>query len=99
MPIPSVAGDQAIQLQSPNPLTTAKCLATLKLRCYSPLQYRVAYGLAPLYAENLSGKGQTIMIIDSFGSPTIQHDVAYFDRQWGLPGLTLHLTKGKLPPK
>jgi subtilase family serine protease len=98
VPIPSVAGTQAIQLQSPNPLSTAKCLATLRLRCYSPLQYRVAYDLAPLYAENLSGKGQTIMIIDSFGSPTIQHDVAYFDRQWGLPGLTLHQYRGKLPP-
>ncbi len=49
-PIPSVAGDRAVQLQSPNPLSTAKCLATIKLRCYSPLQYRVAYDLDPLYA-------------------------------------------------
>jgi subtilase family serine protease len=98
-PIPSVAGDWAVQLQSPNPLTTAKCLATIKLRCYSPLQYRVAYDLNPLYAANITGKGQTIMIIDSFGSPTIGHDLAYFSRQWGLPGATLNIFKvGKLPP-
>ena len=73
------------QLQSPNPLSTAKCLAMIKLRCYSPLQYRVAYDLDPLYAEGVTGKGQTIMIVDSFGSPTIRRDLAYFDRQWGLP--------------
>jgi subtilase family serine protease len=97
-PIPSVAGDWAVQLQSPNPLSTAKCLATIKLRCYSPLQYRVAYDLNPLYAANITGKGQTIMIIDSFGSPTIGHDLAYFSRQWGLPGATLNIFKvGKLP--
>ncbi len=98
-PIPSLAGDWAVQLQSPNPLSTAKCLATIKLRCYSPLQYRVAYDLAPLYAAKVTGKGQTIMIVDSFGSPTIRHDLAYFDRQWGLPDPTLNVFKlGKLPP-
>jgi subtilase family serine protease len=97
-PIPSVAGDWAVQLQSPNPLSTAKCLATIKLRCYSPLQYRVAYDLAPLYAANVTGKGRTIMIIDSFGSPTIRHDLAYFDRQWGLPNPTLNVVQvGRLP--
>ena len=98
-PIPSVAGDRAVQLQSPNPLSTAKCLATIKLRCYSPLQYRVAYDLDPLYAGGVTGKGQTIMIVDSFGSPTIRQDLAYFDRQWGLPDPTLNVVKlGKLPP-
>jgi subtilase family serine protease len=98
-PIPSVAGDWAVQLQSPNPLSTAKCLATIKLRCYSPLQYRVAYDLDPLYAANVTGKGQTIMIVDSFGSPTIRYDLAYFDRQWGLADPTLNVFKlGKLPP-
>ena len=71
----------------------------IKLRCYSPLQYRVAYDLDPLYAEGVTGKGQTIMIVDSFGSPTIRRDLAYFDRQWGLPDPTLNVFKlGKLPP-
>ena len=84
-PIPSVAGQSMIQLQSPSPLSTARCLATIKLRCYSPLQYRVAYDLAPLYQKNITGQGQTIMIVDSFGSPTINQDLASFDQQWGLP--------------
>jgi subtilase family serine protease len=98
-PIPSVAGDWAVQLQSPNPLSTARCLATIKLRCYSPLQYRTAYDLDPMYAGNITGKGETIMIIDSFGSPTIRNDLSYFDRQWGLPNPALNVFRvGKLPP-
>jgi subtilase family serine protease len=84
-PVPSVAGQSMIQLQSPRPLSTADCLATIKLRCYSPLQYRVAYDLDPLYQKNITGQGQTIVIVDSFGSPRIKQDLAHFDRQWGLP--------------
>ncbi|HEY2521378.1 MAG TPA: S53 family peptidase [Streptosporangiaceae bacterium] len=84
-PVPSVAGQSMIQLQSPRPLSTADCLATIKLRCYSPLQYRVAYDLEPLYQKNITGQGQTIVIVDSFGSPRIKQDLAHFDRQWGLP--------------
>ena len=88
-----------IQLQSPDPFSTAQCLATLKLRCYSPLQYRVAYDLNPLYRSGVTGKGRTIVIIDSFGSPTIRNDLGVFDRQWGLPdppALDV-LAFGKLP--
>jgi subtilase family serine protease len=84
-PIPAVAGQTMLQLQSPSPLSTARCLATIKLRCYSPLQYRTAYNLDPLYRDNITGQGETIMIVDSFGSPRIKPDLAYFDRQWGLP--------------
>ena len=98
-PVPAVAGAPVIQLQSPDPFSTAQCLATLKIRCYSPLQYRVAYDLNPLYRSGVTGKGQTIVIIDSFGSPTIRNDLGVFDRQWGLPdppALDV-LAFGKLP--
>ena len=98
-PVPAVAGAPVIQLQSPDPYSTARCLATLKLRCYSPLQYRVAYDLNPLYRSGVTGKGRTIVIVDSFGSPTIGHDLAVFDRQWGLPDPPAldTLTMGKVP--
>ena len=33
----------------------------------------------------MNGKGATIVIVDSFGSPTIQNDLATFDAQFGLP--------------
>src|ERR1700760_1239628 len=74
-----------LQLQSPRPLSTSRCLATIKLRCYSPLQYRVAYNLDPLYQKDITGQGQTIMIVDSFGSTTLGKDLRAFDQQWGLP--------------
>ena len=96
--IPAVAGAPVIRLQSPQPLSTAKCLATFNLRCYSPVQYRVAYDLAPLYRANVTGAGRTIVIVDSFGSPTIRNDLAVFDRQWGLPDPELDVLKlGRLP--
>ncbi|HEU5369580.1 MAG TPA: S53 family peptidase [Ktedonobacterales bacterium] len=43
------------------------------------------YNLNPLYAKGYTGKGMTIVIIDSFGSPTIKQDLQMFDRTFGLP--------------
>jgi subtilase family serine protease len=97
-PIPAVAGAPVIRLGSPDPLSTAQCLSASKLRCYSPVQYRVAYDLGPLYSAGITGKDRTIVIVDSFGSPTIRHDLQVFDKQWGFPNPTLDiLTYGKLP--
>jgi len=80
------------------PISTSDCVATLKVHCYSPLQYRVAYNLNPLYSSKITGKGRTIVIVDSYGSPTIRHDLAVFDRQWGFPNPTLNiLTLGTIP--
>jgi subtilase family serine protease len=52
-----------------------------KLICYSPGDIRTAYG----YPAGLDGSGQTIVIVDAFGSPTIQNDLAVFDAKFGLP--------------
>ena len=97
-PIPAVAGAPVIRLGSPNPLSTAQCLSAIKLRCYSPVQYRVAYDLGPLYSAGITGKDRTIVIVDWFGSPTIRHDLQVFDKQWGFPNPTLNiLSYGNLP--
>ena len=61
------------------PPTTARCLAQLQIACYSPNQYQKAYDMLPLYRHGLTGKGKTILIVDSFGSPTIQDDLKVFD--------------------
>ena len=84
-PIPAIASSPRINLDVPTPLTTAQCMARINVRCYSPLQYQAAYDLKPLYDHGITGAGRTIVIVDSFGSPTISHDLAVFDRQWGLP--------------
>jgi subtilase family serine protease len=52
---------------------------------YTPAQIRAAYFLNPLLRKGISGTGQSIVIVDSFGSPTIGHDLRVFDRQFKLP--------------
>jgi subtilase family serine protease len=82
-----------------SPLPTSQCQAQLGISCYSPLQYRVAYDLNPLYTKGITGAGKTIVIVDSFGSPTIQHDLDVFDAQWGLPATTVDVRQfGTIPP-
>ena len=50
----------------------------------TPEQVRAAYDTGPLLTQGVTGKGQTIVIVDSFGSPTIAADLAHFDRHFGL---------------
>jgi subtilase family serine protease len=68
-------------------LTEAQCLATksIRLPCYDPAQLQTAYNEQPLFDAGITGKGQTIAIVDSFGSPTIGHDLGVFDKTFGLP--------------
>jgi subtilase family serine protease len=67
------------------PPTTAQCEAQLGVACYSPQQFRAAYNMGPLYANGDAGQGRTIVLVDSFGSPTIKADLASFDSAFGLP--------------
>jgi subtilase family serine protease len=65
--------------------SSAACLAEFGTLCYSPQDIRQAYGIAPLIDAGYSGHGQTIVIIVSFGSPTIEQDLKQFDAAFGLP--------------
>jgi subtilase family serine protease len=65
--------------------TDAFCRATLGVACYSPQEIWNAYGLTGLLKDGYTGTGQTIVIIDSFGSPTIASDLHTFDMAYGLP--------------
>src|SRR5215831_2566216 len=56
------------------PPTEAQC-GSVGRRCFSPQDVRAAYDLAPLYAGGFNGKGETIAIVDSFGSDTIASDL------------------------
>jgi subtilase family serine protease len=70
---------------SQQPPTTADCQASFQVACYEPAQIQQAYNLPVLYNQGVTGKGATIVIVDSFGSPTIANDLAVFDQQFGLP--------------
>jgi len=51
--------------------------------CYSPAFIKKAYQFPS--ASSLDGRGQTIVIVDAFGSPTITKDLSAFDTAFGIP--------------
>ena len=67
------------------PPTTADCEKSYKVACYQPAQIQQAYNLPAVYASGVTGKGATIVIVDSYGSPTIKNDLRVFDKTFGLP--------------
>ena len=78
-PVPLVHGIPGHIVRSSTPPAPGAC------DCYEPAQFEAAYGLASLYKAGDNGKGETIVIIDCFGSPTIQNDLRLFDRANHLP--------------
>ena len=82
------------------PGTQAQCEAIFTAPCYGPDQLQTAYNEQPLFNAGITGAGQTIVIVDSFGSPTIQADLAVFDAQYNLPAppsLKIIQPAGKVP--
>ena len=85
----------------PAPPTTAFCEKHYGIACYQPMQVQRAYQLPSLYRRGITGKGQTIVIVDSYGSPTVTHDLAVFDQAAGLPAppsLKIIQPAGRVPP-
>ena len=83
------------------PPTTAFCEQHYHIACYQPRQVQRAYNLPALYRQRVTGRGQTIIIVDSFGSPTVQRDLSTFDRVAGLPAppsLKVIQPAGRVPP-
>ncbi|GCE13502.1 S53 family peptidase [Tengunoibacter tsumagoiensis] len=79
------SGNHISQWDTSSAPTDALCLARRHHPCYSPQQIRQAYNLTPVLNAGYTGKGQTIVIIDSYGSPTALSDLKQFDADYGLP--------------
>ena len=75
----------AMPVDRAGPPSTQTCESQFKIACYTPLQVQQAYNPPKLYSQDITGAGQTIVIVDSFGSPTVRHDLAKFDSTFGLP--------------
>jgi subtilase family serine protease len=103
-----IQGEEATQ-----PTPTSTCVTVRRIRCYSPAQFEKAYDLAGLHAAGIDGSGETIAIVDSFGSPTIANDLHQFDQTFGVsnpygipvdpaiaqdPNLTIIQPAGAVPP-
>jgi subtilase family serine protease len=97
-PVPAISGPILVSKALPAPLSTTDCQATFGISCYTPVEYRTAYDLNPLYHRGITGAGKTIVIVDSFGSPTIRNDLGVFDAQFGFPAPDLRIVKfGDVP--
>jgi subtilase family serine protease len=55
---------------------------------YTPAQVATHYGLDAVHAKGWTGKGQTIVIVDAYGSQTITNDANAFSQLMGLSPLT-----------
>ncbi len=80
--VPTVAEARLISTGT-TPPSEAQCEAVGR-RCFTPQAIQSAYDLGPLYAGGWDGSGQTIAIVDSYGSDTIAHDLHVFDQAFGI---------------
>jgi subtilase family serine protease len=67
---------------------TFNCQVSTPPTCYGPAQIRTAYGVDKVKA---TGAGRSIVIVDAFQSPTIQHDLDLFDQTFELPDATVNI--------
>jgi subtilase family serine protease len=80
----STAGRPAAQSPAAQSASPVPSVAQPPSVALSPAQLAAAYNLGPLQRRGIDGAGQTIVIVDSFGSPTIAADLASFDSAFGL---------------
>lgn len=74
------------------PGSASDCLA--KELCYTPLEFRAAYGVQPLVQRGVDGHGQTVVLIElpSPGSTSLRQDMAGYDDRFGLPPAVVRVT-------
>ncbi len=77
------------------PLKPSQCVARAGLACYGPSQIRRAYDIP----NSLRGKGQSIVIFDAYGSPSVKRDLNTFSKTFGLPKANLNIYYPQGKPK
>lgn len=77
---PAAAADDHVSCQRPAPTNSV----SKTIHCHTPDQVRDWYGLEPLEGSN-DGFGQTIVLVDSYGSPTAAADLDFFASTFGGP--------------
>jgi subtilase family serine protease len=75
------------QARSPGQTTFACQNPGATPACYTPQELATAYDIP----GKLTGAGQTIVIIDAFGYPTLPQDLQVFDTTFGLPAPVLNV--------
>ena len=88
MRAPSIAR-KISQVAKPSGTVRFTCQLTVPAGCYGPDQMRTAYGTQSLLNAGFDGTGRTIIIIDAYGSPTLDSDLTTFNTIWGLPAASI----------
>lgn len=71
---------------SETPPTSANCVSVGRT-CFTPQSTRASYNLNPLYGQGYDGRGQTIAIMDAYGSDTMAHDLHVYNTAFGLQSM------------
>src|SRR5713101_5817499 len=82
----------------PQGLPLCKSASLGNIVCYSPSFVKKAYEFPSI--STVDGSGQTIVIVDAFGSPTIASDLALFDTRFGIsapPSFTIFCGNSPTP--
>ena len=99
LPVPESIGHRLTTGQIPEPLSPAQCLAQYQAYCYGASLLEDAYNEHPLFDRGITGAGRTIVIVDSYGSPTIQNDLNVYSRHYGIPSTKVQVVRwGDVPP-
>ena len=73
------------------------CLTLASPTCYSPRQFRTAYGIQPLTARGITGRGETVVLPEFAATPgedgvtDVRQDLARYDSVFGLPAARLRV--------
>lgn len=91
VPLIQVAPDDNTNATGPSDACTspAPVHTSAFFHCYTPSDIYSAYGVDKLHAKGLTGKGETIVIVDAYGSPTALSDLQFFSNTFGLPSPNL----------
>lgn len=77
------ASDWQFVSAGPTPPNQADCQAGNR-RCFNPTSMANSYNYATVHAGGDLGQGQTIAVVESWGSDTMAHDLHVFDQAFGL---------------
>jgi subtilase family serine protease len=101
------AGGAPTEATSSAKVIATDCTLPPHQYCYSVQAFRKAYGISPLLARGIDGRGRTVVIVawEVSGAPTassippsnIFRDVAAFDSYFHLPSVKLTVVPGTLP--
>jgi subtilase family serine protease len=75
---PARAGAAGDACTAPTPDPSGHLQTYAWLHCYIPAQIAAAYGVDALHAAGNLGAGQTIVLLDAYGSPTARQDLQTF---------------------